>query len=59
MLNSDQLILARSLRKRFTGNVPQEILDRLSDEELLNQYEMQRVGDLKRVNEKKAKRGAA
>jgi hypothetical protein len=53
MLNSDQKVLARSLRKRLTGNVPQEILDNLSDEELLHQYDLKRVADLKKFNEKK------
>jgi hypothetical protein len=53
MVNSDQLVLARSLRKRLAGNVPQEILDNLADEDLLHQYELKRVMDLKRLNEKK------
>jgi hypothetical protein len=53
MLNSDQLILARSLRKKLSGNVPQEILDNLADEDLLHQYELKRVADLKKFNVKK------
>lgn len=53
MLNSEQVTLARSLRRKLTGNVPQEILDNLSDEDLLHQWQQKMVADLRKLNDAK------
>jgi hypothetical protein len=54
-MNAEQKLLARGIRKKLTGSVPQNILDRLSDDELVHQYELKSVADLKRFNEERLK----
>jgi hypothetical protein len=54
-MNAEQKLLARGIRKKLTGCVPQALLDRLSDDELVHQYELKRVADLKRFNEERLK----
>jgi hypothetical protein len=50
-MNAEQKLLARGIRKKLTASVPQAILDRLSDDELVHQYGLKRVADLKRFND--------
>jgi hypothetical protein len=50
-MNAEQKLLARGIREKLTASVPQAILDRISDDELVHQYELKRVADLKRFND--------
>jgi hypothetical protein len=50
-MNPEQKLLAREIRKKLTGSVPEAILDRLSDDDLVHQYELKNVADMKRFND--------
>jgi hypothetical protein len=46
---------SRGIRETLAGSVPQAILDRPSDDELVQQYELKRVAVLKRFDDERLK----